>query len=145
MKDTSLLFSGPIVRAILDGRKTMTRRVVKPQPEEGTDCPYHIGSGEEHKARICPYGKIGTRFIPKQASRISLEITNVRVERLHAITEEDAIREGSLSSAPSCELDWSFGFSKACFKTLWDSINKKKYPWYSNPWVWVIEFKRVKP
>ena len=78
-------------------------------------------------------------FMPRWASRINLEITGVRVERLNALTEADAIAEGI---AP---FEDAIGNPepKAAFATLWDKINGKKHPWASNPFVWVIEFKRV--
>lgn len=208
MKERPILFSGEMVRAIIDGRKTMTRRVVKPQPEQDTDCPYHIGTGVERKARICPYGKPGDRlwvrethtygdinytesdpfadvyyraddiclgvpvseavaetvqewveekevsgagcnwrpsiFMPRWASRITLEITNIRVERLQDISEEDAKREGA-----NGEKHRGQGFEhciyREAFRTLWESINAKRgYSWESNPWVWVVEFKQIK-
>ena len=181
MKERPILFSGEMVRAILDDRKTMTRRVVKPQPEQDTDCPYHIGTGIERKARICPYGKPGDRlwvretfcdrnnngeqikplyrsdgqeyqdgdgrlfepkwkpsiFMPRWASRITLEITNVRVERLQDISNKDIESEGACGRA--CVTH------RLTFKQLWDSINSKRgYSWESNPWVWVVEFERIK-
>jgi hypothetical protein len=79
-------------------------------------------------------------FMPRWASRITLEITNIRVERLQEITEEDALKEGIKTG------DSSMGHvftAKEHFKGLWDSINGKKYPWSSNPWVWCIEFKKL--
>ena len=198
MKERPILFSGPMVKAILEGRKSQTRRVMKPQPiklpydhifpsgEHGlmSDTPHQYGSSMAH---FCPYGKVGDRlwvretlrraesgtptryldgcpvmrdgesidwpfkrspwpsiFMPRWASRISLEITGVRVERLQEITEEDAVAEG-------CELmvgvtaGGCIGLVSAryAFRKLWDSINGKKYPWSENPWVWVIEFKRI--
>lgn len=83
----------------------------------------------------------------KEAARIFLKVTNVRVERLQDISEEDAIAEGiepgeigfkSYNPKNIFEVDalWSF-------RNLWDSINGKKHPWDSNPWVWVYEFERI--
>ncbi len=71
-------------------------------------------------------------FMPRWASRITLEITEIRVERLQEITEEDAVAEG-VPSDPTIAI---YEFSR-----LWDSLNGKKYPWASNPWVWVISFR----
>lgn len=92
-------------------------------------------------------------FMPKEAARIFLKVTNVRVERLQDISEEDAIAEGVLYERgvayPHC--GW-FDFEiklpvlsnpKNAFKSLWQSINGKKHPWDSNPWVWVYEFERI--
>ena len=78
-------------------------------------------------------------FMPRWASRINLEITGVRVERLQDITEEDATAEGIEAIKPSmcCYTN------RYCFEVLWDSLNAKRgYGWAVNPWVWVIEFKR---
>jgi hypothetical protein len=186
-----ILFSGPMVKAILEGRKTMTRRVAA-VTDEGCKpgfitptCGFVPRKVAEH-ATYCPYGRPGDHlwvretwvdlrgmgvtyledgepcniayaadtkpgsdgdkariaygikwkpsiFMPRTASRITLEITNVRVERLQNITEEDAEQEGVASNV-ACLIE---------FHKLWESINGKKYPWASNPWVWVIEFKRV--
>ncbi len=200
MKERPILFSAPMVRAILENRKTMTRRIVKPHPKEiysdgnwypdrynysewwcfwgkkGTDVFNKCGLPQFK----CPHGNDGDRlwvretfyaenreiihyradgwqyevdpssgwkpsmFMPRWASRIILEITKVKVERLQDISEEDAIKEGS--QIPVAEL------AKTCrqavwterqqFAGIWNSINKK-YPWESNPWVWVISFKRI--
>ncbi len=73
--------------------------------------------------------------MPRWASRLTLEITSVLVERLREITEEDAVAE---SCQP--ESDWTAAMR---FALLWDSINGKKYPWSSDPWVWVVGFRRV--
>jgi hypothetical protein len=169
MKEHPILFSGPMVNAILTGRKTMTRRVVKPQPEtrrfthngrqyDEWIWPSMRGSGVtgsldwfiERMPKYCPYGNIGDRlwvretfaidlgrnnevvyqadglepvltdrwrpsiFMPRKHSRITLDITGVRVERVQD------------------------------FRDMWDSINAKRgYSWDSNPWVWVVEFKRL--
>lgn len=175
MAERPILFSGEMVLAILDGRKTMTRRVVKPQPEPDTDCPHHVGTGIERKARICPYGKPGDRlwvretfcsfpdgnifyradnderapmkgwkpsiFMPRALSRITLEIKNVRVERLQDISENDAKAEGT-----DGERYLGQGFDhcvyREAFRTLWESINGPG-SWESNPWVWVVEFKQI--
>lgn len=87
-------------------------------------------------------------FMPRSASRITLEITSVRVERLQDITEKDIIAEGVTvdvaakmtgipwSSLPTLHHAWEAG---------WDFINGKRAPWASNPWVWVISFRRVQP
>jgi len=184
VKSKPILFSGPMVRAILDGRKTQTRRVVKQL------LPENRREGLTISASMCPYGKPrykrdpGDRlwvkeswipayfsdkrpgyradwrdpedipepkwkpslFMPRWASRITLEITGVRVERVKAISEDDAKAEG-------VEGDNVGDFGIPCkeyvipFADLWDSINGKKpgRSWADNPWVWVIEFERVKP
>lgn len=196
MKERPILFSGPMVRAILEGRKTMTRKVVKlplsPNhlgqwepttiggtgitdsrgyvvPEMGViwhtrtgqviGCPYGQPGDNlwvrETWADLRPYNGIAYRadvsktgiitkwkpsiFMPRWASRITLEITGVRVERVQEIGYEDILREGIRMNNP--HIIYS-GYQES-FKQLWDSINGKKYPWVSNPWVWVISFKRI--
>lgn len=176
MKERPILFSGEMVNAILDGRKTQTRRVVKKQPHGAGEwvlqginwlfpnvCPYIKLKN--------PYGVIGDRlwvketwkcvlgnviykatpnnriktdkykpsiYMPRWASRINLEITNIRVERLQDITETEAIAEGV--SGGGSHPDFWVG----AFADLWDSINAKRgYGWDANPWVWVVEFKRI--
>lgn len=79
--------------------------------------------------------------MPRWASRISLEIVRVRIERLQAITESDAQVEGVTPSIVGQDLD-GLKF-RAGFQSLWQEINGKRAPWESNPWVWVVEFKRM--
>lgn len=87
--------------------------------------------------------------MPRNLSRIILEITDVRVERLQDITEDDATAElrgvyepatfGKGFYPPGCALSRT---ARSCFECFWDTINSKRgYPWESNPWVWVIGFK----
>lgn len=199
-----ILFSTPMVQAILDGRKTMTRRVLKVQPPNDNYKILTIMSttgdkrieGKHHWAVLnglnitddqriyfkCPYGQVGDRlwvreawaegmnvpvpaiykadkewtdikikwkpsiFMPRWASRITLEITNIRVERLQEITEEDCKKEGielkcwKMWRPPDTEIPYT---RRDHFEALWDFINGKKYPWSSNPWVWVVEFKKL--
>lgn len=222
IRERGILFSAPMVRAILAGKKTQTRRLMKPQPTrslphtkplpggDGNWTIHHplgwrwnpkrkdgwsaftaderrfkFGTGLD---RYCPHGLVGDRlwvretfapnyfgdahrgtgghgykadwssraadlcpeprwtpslFMPRWASRITLEITSVRVERLQDISEEDAQAEGvdsvSVAEVPrqatlSCRDD---------FAQLWDGINGKRASWDSNPFVWVIAFHRV--
>jgi hypothetical protein len=185
-----ILFSGPMVRAILEGRKTQTRRVMKPQPLELSDLLTQVVSEPKHwwreaqrgalrsaviigKLHRCPYGGPGDRLwvrethilthdpgwgvvtgaiyradleeaeadaagpwrpsihMPRKVSRITLVVANVQVERVQSITEAGARAEG---------------VTLAEFPALWDSINAKRgFGWAANPWVWAVEFERVKP
>ena len=168
MKERPILFSGPMVRAILDGRKTQTRRVVK----IGSYRP--SGPFGDH-AGYCPYGKPGDRLwvretffnepnfhgvsatwyradndtfpgmwkpsihMPRRLSRITLEITAVRVESLNEINGMEAWREGcpyhpKADPEPEDMIAW--------YRKLWESINGPG-SWAANPWVWVIDFRRA--
>lgn len=209
IKERPTLFSGPMVRALLDGSKTQTRRIVKPvgahhifqfrgeDEARGADEPTgewawcraeHVVS--EHIR--CPYGKPGDRLwvretwntsalcmppieapfiyaadlnsdgrmfwaarwkpsihMPRAASRITLEVTGVRVERLQDITESDARNEGAIHG-PLLPMGWSKvgcvgddAAMKSRFAVLWDSLAAPGTDWDANPWVWVVEFKRV--
>lgn len=209
MRERPILFSAAMVRAILDGRKTQTRRVVKPQYVQG---PWSVRpsaapqfAGHSHDWWLpdatmpaaafpkCPYGRSGDRLwvretlsathlgleyaadsaavagehadalndryarnppfeleprsipaihMPRWASRILLEIADVRVERLQNISEADAIAEGwpkeidpGVHTGGSGDpLDWYHG--------LWESINGPG-SWERNPWVWAVEFQQV--
>jgi hypothetical protein len=195
-----IIFNAAMVRALLDGRKTMTRRIVKPQPPDNYQMFSHLDldgwryGGCDYKDGIverCPYGQPGDRlwvreawaaeihmdhlpprdipelskiwllsideheadhdpeagrwrpgmFMPRWASRILLEITNVRVERVQEISESDSIAEG-------CHVGVGAGNwrnARHRFEDLWDSINGSKpgCSWSSNPWTWCISFKRI--
>lgn len=192
MKERGMIFNGEMVRAILEGRKTQTRRLLKqttgPSLSVDTveDSPgvaelswlYGDGPGYEVHEHIklvhCPFGKPGDRIwvretygdcgfrlvyradtddgakckvecwtpsihMPRWASRILLEITDVRVEKLASVSDEDAGKEGY----PADPSPYGGGMDKwFWFRQLWDGI----YPEQSfkhNPWVWVIEFKVV--
>jgi uncharacterized protein YqfB (UPF0267 family) len=179
MRERPILFSGPMVKAILGGRKTITRRVLKLQDYDGGDC-YETKDGILRDIlSLCPYGIPGDRlwvretwadpcgkrlpvyradeataylnvkwrpsiFMPRWASRITLEVTGVRVERLQDITEEDAQAEGveARRSMKDGVAPVVYSYQDP-FRIIWDSINGKKYPWSDNPWVWVIEFRHM--
>jgi len=213
MKEHPIIFSTDMVKAILDGRKTQTRRIIKPQPPATYYSPiaatgiFTKSTWAFHKPNQgsiphiieCPYGQVGDRFwvreafmfkkgadaresfintpqecclgepphyryktdpdaeeygrhykwrpsifMPRWASRITLEITGIRVERLRDITSSDIKAEG-FDIGEEYHLGGIAGGTLLInkFAEYWDSINGKKYPWSSNPWVWVIEFKKV--
>lgn len=109
------------------------------QPD--ADGQYHWPDGES------PLRWRSSMFMPRWASRILLEVTNTLIERVQDISQQDAIAEGAPPSHPSIncvsrELGFS-DFSRSWFGQHWDRINGKKHPWSDNPWVWVIEFKRI--
>lgn len=192
MSEKPILFSGPMVRAILEGRKTQTRRVFTfRETNQPPACPDMFNLAD------CKWGSVGQRLwvrettciapkhfaapddtcvtdydgdkryvsykadghsedamrdyklkwtpsihVPRWACRLVLEIVNVRVERLQDITEEDAKKEG-------CDGDCPIGYIPAYekapltyhFNQLWESL----YPesWNLNPYVWVVEFRKV--
>ena len=197
VRERPILFTGENVRAILDGRKTMTRRVVTPQGRYGivrngravalwSYCTEFGQAG----APLSPHYEVGMMlwvrekwavndeaclrygtgerkwfgdvlinrirnahnvehrfgewrpsiFMPRWASRLTLEVTAVRVERLQEIRVEDIIAEGIQSTLREHDAvvdlreKWRHG---------WDTINGHRAPWASNPWVFVIEFKPV--
>ncbi|MBD8235606.1 hypothetical protein SOM46_09455 [Pseudomonas fluorescens] len=213
MKERPILFSAPMIRALLEGRKTVTRRAVKgfQVPTEDTAIPIGdrqrwsaigqrdprygfcvFGSTEAECAKEleqyapCPYGKRGDRLWVREThadigcrltyradtddgahcqvkkwtpaihmfrrhSRILLEITDVRVERLQDITEDQAKAEGVRLYTVHAELgDWWHvegidtysADPRKSFELLWSSVGGD---WGANPWVWVVEFKRVTP
>ena len=188
-----ILFSVEMVRAIMEGRKTQTRRVIKPQPNDIRESPFVKSGiedthGYEIKRKYAPGDKLWVRetwmpftengvrsgmaiyratdkpeqdgdrplkwrpsiFMPRWASRITLEVVSVRVERVQDISEEDALSEGisfwkpkEMDNRPFEENFWT-NYPQFAFQNLWDSINAKRgYSCDANPWVWVIEFRRV--
>lgn len=257
MRERPIIMSAPMVCALLDGKKTQTRRLLHPQPLQGhylqkmwgtSPPPNPVAFGDPylwrevgpdypddaHDDRRCPYGKPGdrlwvreswrtsetlnkmdatqiaekaldanyerpwapivyddgeeknwernglpveqggwgkpgrrrlSRFMPRWASRITLEITDIRLERVHDISEEDAIAEGlrgltkdggqtvkygipDRDGWPGNDNvgwhweDWSRDPREA-YARLWNTINGERAPWITNPWVWVLSFKRI--
>jgi len=206
MKERPIIFSAPMVRAIQDGSKTQTRRIIKTDTIPGIGPIFKGYDDSKDWINYCPYGKPGDRLwvretwgvctkgadimagthwenplyradadnygllchdvdgavyqddilwkpsihMPRVASRITLEITGIRLERLKDISEEDVIAEGCIKF--KFEDDYAYTFYKndktghathtgACRK-LWESINGKG-SWDLNPFVWVVKFKKV--
>jgi hypothetical protein len=215
MRERPILFSGPMVRALLAGTKTQTRRAMKVQPGETTVHVEHFNQtvvdrhGDEQpgpeifgawwddgeSGLCCPYGAPGDRlwvrengwqrpertpkmmregadtwapyyydadgiseteaadlkawgfkrrpsiFMPRAFSRILLEVTAVRVERLHAITWADCIAEGAPGGHGSIT---GYAYSATPhehYTHIWESLGGRG-SWQLNPWVWVVEFRR---
>lgn len=130
--ETWALYSGDFERRY-DGQVP----AVRPEHCQVVYAADHIdprGDGPDHPVKWRP-----SIFMPRWASRITLEITDVRVERLQDITEEDARAEsvGSCGPGGDCNCDTKR------FAKLWDQINGKRAAWDSNPWVWRVAFKRI--
>ncbi|EKQ6321932.1 TPA: hypothetical protein ACJYA9_000773 [Pseudomonas aeruginosa] len=197
-RERPILFNDQMVRAILEGRKTVTRRVVKPQPDflgsmVDPNTPFKTLDAGLHARITCPYGEPGDRLwvretwglqvrsygggagefivyratnpdaiyckssegreypvkwkpsihMRRHSSRILLEITAVRVERLQDISNDQAIAEG-IDTHPMGFYGNGCITAGGAFLELWESINGDGR-WADNPWVWVIEFKRVAP
>lgn len=230
MSEKPILFSTPMIKALLENRKSQTRRIMKPQPEwlgkvrdvslgEGWFWKTKVKNAQFNnfnddkelskaivKADVSPYfvgQKLWVRetwkiegfddeegailikfkdekifsypttqeifdkywypntdfheevwrpsiFMPRFASRITLEVTKVRVERVQSISEQDAFAEGIDTESESyclAENHQNAGVSVCpaiyTYSVLWDKINGKIYPWNLNPWVWIVDFKRV--
>lgn len=215
MKERPILFSAPMVRAIDDGRKTQTRRMVKTTIPNwitkyaGRDEDIHTLTGSHPIGEWfvrCPLGTVGDRlwvketwrdfpninnpagrfpkkpshcfyradrdgaggpwrpsiFMPRWASRITLEVTGVRLERLQDISEADALAEGIIKRMSATDayeerhfgcstMSWEYLFDEAgqayesavsAYRALWEKLNGAG-SWADNPWVWVYEFKRI--
>lgn len=158
-----ILFNTEMVRAILDGRKTVTRRVAKKSQSpykkgnilyvRETWCKGSLDYNEEkfyYKAdnkiphcQWCP-----SIHMPKEAARIFLRVKNVRTERLQDIDGYGILAEGvdNGNSNQTMGKRWE-NMQRMAFSEIWNSTVKKsdieKYGWSANPWVWVIEFERV--
>jgi hypothetical protein len=225
IRERPILFSDAMVKAILEGRKTQTRRILNPQPVEcekglswhtrqkevrlgggglgvcgGADSAWRAEEVKRFAAQRCAYGSPGDRLyvretfsgphewtdippagwgwdgshvpiwywadgnpecgdwtrpkpgihLPKRYSRITLEITDVRVQRLQEISEDDARAEGitdggctECGNSEPCGCANPSPDARDAFCWLWNSINAKRAPWDSNPWVWAISFKRI--
>ena len=218
-----ILFNTDMVRAILDGRKTVTRRIIKPQPKmilcyafagygcrkwmypDKTACKYwgdkykkttELTSEDEKRMWTQPYHTDDVLYVretwsegyeegtyiykaddklanlpefkesskliyhpsihmPKEAARIFLKVTNVRVERLQDMPHDGPLKEGihycECPGGFTCKSDTDmyncYTTPMGCMKALWDSTIKKsdidQYGWDANPWAWVIEFERA--
>ena len=180
-----ILFNMKMVRAILDGRKSCTRRIIKPQPQgyfEVSEEPLYIYDTDGKQGKITPPYQPGdilyvretwkqapngyyyyedwqkddiadvTKWkpsihMPKEAARIWLKVTDVRVERLQEITRLSVQKEGIEVDSKECAGKFDFITELfLLFQELWDSTIKKSdldsYGWDANPYVWVIEFER---
>lgn len=181
MNERPILFSAPMVKAILAGTKTQTRRAIKDDDVTKAGIRGIMG-GTGPAFGPCKYGSPGdflwvretwcesfasdddsingfcyratnngpdpakwrpSIFMKRAASRITLEITEVRVERLQDISEKDAKAEGV--SKPDTDAPFEKPSLRGGYWLLWDSINGRTGPksWDANPWVFVISFKRV--
>ena len=213
MKERGLIFSAPMVRALLAGTKTQTRRpvgppirVTGPNPPGLFDCYRASGPGQGWYGAVrldgrgsgtvlCPYGVHGSRlwvreewshnpdagancddhrcgiqghiryrasedlatvdtfagsarwrpsiYMPRWASRITLELTDVRLQQLQEISEEDARAEGVTLQGGPCDHPDRPVNHRAAVQVLWESINGKRAPWSDNPWVWALTFRVV--
>jgi hypothetical protein len=231
VKERPVIFSGPMVKAILEGRKTQTRRICKPACDMGGELAGSVHPAKEsgwiawwpgndlgladftklayQDGFQCPYGKPGERLwvresayisqpnfglpedathkdydgqprvvsytvdmgfdakrcaedygvkcspsihMPRWASRITLEITSVKVERVQDISQQDVLAEGIIEATKDEKLikyglrewpwmDWRLSPKDAFFK-LWESIHGPD-SWATNPWLWVVEFRRI--
>lgn len=198
VRERPIIFSAPMIREILAGRKTQTRRIVRldaktilspgqrrigfafnaemasvgdvakwvcalagkesPQDSQQISVPArHPGDAsipweDCGRERVyCPYGGPGDRLwvvpsihMPRWASRLTLELTGVRVQRLNEISEADAIAEGSDARKLAEVLEGGFPTAMTDFITRWEEIHGPG-AWDANPWVWALTFKVLQP
>ncbi len=206
MKERPMLLNSEMVKAVLDGRKTQTRRLIRwpkifwvdhTAPDVKPYWRFEEASGSgpfipNDWIDYCPFGQPGDRLwvretfavmveehdeypfdifgyaykatdisadpdkwtpsihMPRRASRVTLKITGVKVERLQEITEKDAQAEGCLNDVKleyghmTGPIDYRGLYAVERFEELWDSLYPKKpeYQWQADPWVWCITFKR---
>ncbi|WP_151730330.1 hypothetical protein [Acinetobacter junii] len=155
-----LKFTEELYQAVLDGEKTQTRRVVKPESDGeivgwGGDgiamelIPTDLLDTQHMRTVLCPYGRTGD--IVWANGTTALTITNVRVEHLQDISDEDSIAEGCIAYGPFNESRGAphpnaamrfraYQNPKDAFKNVWEHI-KGQGTWKKNPWVWVITFE----
>ena len=195
MKEHPIIFNTEMVKAILEGRKTQTRRVIDPQiPYNPTSVSGRKWGKIDGSFWYCgvkfPYGQVGDRLWVRETwqlwdyvsnqhilrpsacnkisericykaecshdlkwrspyhmyrwtSRTTLEITNVRVERLQEIKNTELFMEGRSAKDDIYVEYGKYKNAKKWFIELWNSIHKKEHRWEDNPWVWVISFKRL--
>lgn len=131
--------------------KESIRRTAVPVGEERWCESEYIADGEPTETDVWPWKNraLPSIHMPRGLSRLTLEVTAVRVERLQAISEDDAIAEGVRPVCGieptrfSCDgVDGIYRDTRPCFQALWKVINGAE-SWAANPWVWVVEFKRV--
>ena len=155
MKERLISFTDDMQQASRDGRKTQFRRVVKVNygKKKQIPCEPHFTDtdgvlfecdeyGDYYKftdVHKCPYGVVGDRL---RSGDLLLEITGLRVERLQVITVNDSIAEGIVDK-DCTNAGWVIDKCTQRVIDTWDSIYAEKHPWKSNPFVWVVEFKRI--
>lgn len=216
MKERPIIFSAPMVRRILAGEKTQTRRTIRHRTRGLVEGFSHLGymlvdgnvallNGPDYPDSRddevpCPFGAVGdvlwvreafqyvepqwlnvnadapvsqlnsalrvayradhapeasdwrpSIFMPRWTSRITLEITDIRVSRLTEISEDDIRAEGIrfdgtywlAGTHPIKGTIQCWATAQQAFRRVWDEINGERAPWMKNPWVWVIEFRRI--
>ena len=154
MADRPILFSGPLVKAILEGRKSVTRRLatnmamLRVNAEDRlwvreTWC--NMPNGYGYRATGALRGRNPWKpsiHMPRWASRLSLEVTGMRVERVQDISDPDVLAEGKEQGNNLYDrTGLTRGLGERVFRPSWDAIYGKSYSWKSNPWVWVVEFE----
>jgi len=126
------------------GDRLWVRETWAPHPQDPSTIFYRATVESEPGIRVWDGPWRPSIHMPRWASRITLEITGIRVERVQDISEEDARAEGVGAHGGWNADETEYGVNaRGPFSHLWDSINAKRHPWASNPWVWVIEFREA--